>query len=133
MYEISSIGTAYLRAKFWRAPVRKDCVKKNPEIQNTFGLPLSIQDCRKERRSTRSVTHDPSGFTDGYATAFHMSGTLPCTMEFPSASRSALMTVRPRIARPISFSVRFTVATRPLNRRHSCVSTVFRDSSNATG
>ena len=34
-----------------------------------------------------ALTHDPSGFRDGYATAFHISGTPPVTMELPTCTQ----------------------------------------------
>jgi hypothetical protein len=38
-----SIGNSCFLEKFYLAPVKKDWVKKNPEIQNEAGAPLSIQ------------------------------------------------------------------------------------------
>ena len=59
--------TTFLLAKFWSVPVRKACGKKNPEIQNTVGIPLSTQSWMKWTLANRSVTQEASGFRDGYA------------------------------------------------------------------
>merc|ERR1712100_647196 len=50
-----SMGTVYLRAKFCDAPVRKACVKKKPEIQNTLGGTSCSQLLKNSSRVYRSV------------------------------------------------------------------------------
>ena len=60
-----SIEMTALRAKFCRVPVRKACGKKNPEIQNTEGMPLSIHSLMNWILVTRSVTHAARGFRLG--------------------------------------------------------------------
>ena len=92
-------------------------------------MPLSIQSPRKARRSSRSFTHDPKGFKDGYATEDHRTGTFPITMELPICSNSADITTRPFMAFCTSFRVVSTISISLLNLISSCVSTVFMDSS----
>ena len=63
--------------------MHRPCGKKNPEIQNDFGTPFSIQYCIIDHQycvnivnqltsikcnlRTKSLTQEPSGFKDGYA------------------------------------------------------------------
>ena len=61
---VSMEMTSFL-AKFCSVPVRKACGKKNPLIQNTGGMPLSIQFIMKSVLANRSVTQEARGFSDG--------------------------------------------------------------------
>ena len=124
------MGVEYFLAKFCKVPVMKAWVKKNPLIQYTLGaIPLFIHELKKDSLSSRSFTHEPSGFRDGYATAAHSPGTFPITMELPICSSSADISTSPLIAFCTSLSEEVTCATKRLNRINSCVSTVFMDSS----
>merc|ERR1711871_1338582 len=114
----------YLRAKFWRVPVRNACVKKKPEIQNIGGTPPSIHLSKKLRRCIKSSTHEPNGLRDGYATLDHSVGTWPSVMERPISSSSRLITTSPIIAFCTSRRVLFTRLVRRLKRsssRQHCV------------
>src|SRR4051812_15595992 len=51
------------------------CGKKNPDIQNTSGCPLTSQLRMNAMRAWKSFTHDASGFSDGYAAASQFLGT----------------------------------------------------------
>lgn len=62
-----SMEITALLAKFCKVPVRKAWGKKNPEIQKTEGMPLSIQLVMNSILVTRSDTHAASGFRLGYA------------------------------------------------------------------
>ena len=62
---IVSMETTALLAKFCSVPVRKAWGKKNPEIQNTEGMPLSIQLLMKSILVTRSDIHAARGFRLG--------------------------------------------------------------------
>lgn len=51
-------------AKFYNVPVIKAYGKKNPEIQNTFGVPPSIQSFKNLTLSIKSSNQDARGFRD---------------------------------------------------------------------
>lgn len=53
-YATVSMAITCFLAQFCRAPVRKACGKKNPEIQNTFGIPVFAHSCMKLTRRVRS-------------------------------------------------------------------------------
>ncbi len=48
----------------YNVPVRKAWGKKNPEIQNTAGVPLSIHDYKNNILSLRSSIQEANGFKD---------------------------------------------------------------------
>ena len=51
------------------------CGKKKPDNQKDFGRPVFIQLSMNEQRNVKSFTHEPSGFSDGYAAFAHNEGT----------------------------------------------------------
>ena len=59
------MGIVYFLAKFWRTPVRKLWVKKNPEIQKTTGLPTSIHLWKNANLALRSATYEAKGLREG--------------------------------------------------------------------
>ena len=73
-------------AKFWSAPVINACGKKNPDIQNTSGVPFSIQLFKKLILSVRSCTQEFNSFRDKNPLSAHIAGTWLSNNEFVSPS-----------------------------------------------
>ena len=114
-----SIGMVYLRAKFCMTPVRKACVKQNPETQNVFGLPSRYHFCKQRTLvltltvsrvyiinrtcknfslSIKSFMQDPSGLRLGQEFLDHNAGILPIKRELAMDSNSPDITTRPLMA-----------------------------------
>lgn len=51
------------------------CGKKSPEIQYDLGVPFVSQSSINMQRSLRSMYHDASGLSEGYATLDQLAGT----------------------------------------------------------
>merc|ERR1712070_545447 len=62
-----SIGITCLRACLCKVPVKKPCVKKMLGREKELGVPVRAQACMNCIRAFKSLTHDPSGFSEGYA------------------------------------------------------------------
>lgn len=105
----------YFLAQFCRTPVKKLCVKKNPEIQKVIGLPQSIHFWKKANLALRSDTQEPKGFNEGYDFPIHNSGTLPLNNDFDAAYNEGFITILPNIASLMSFSEDLTILMRLLN------------------
>jgi len=70
-------------------------VKKNPEIQKTFGWPLSIQSSSIFSLALKSLMYDIKGFLEGYERVFHKSGTPLLLIEIKTFSMSAVIRILP--------------------------------------
>lgn len=71
-----SIGSLFYLAYYYLTPVKNDCVKKKPEIQNVGGASVSTHFYKNSNLFTRSKTYPPKGFKELYETSCHKAGIL---------------------------------------------------------
>lgn len=95
-------GNHMLSGKVLKGPCQKGLWEKEtyiidelPEIQKHFGVPLSIQSCRKLIRLFKSSVHDARGFIERKPFWSHSLGTWLSNNELAMSSNSSLMTIKP--------------------------------------